>query len=42
MIDIQDFNEIIAEVRALLEAQEKLLEQTKSEQKKSVLQDLFK
>ena len=41
MIDMQDFNELIDMVRGLTEDQAKLLEETKSEQKKQVL-DLFK
>ncbi len=41
MIDMQDFNELIDMVRGLSEDQAKLLEETKSEQKKQVL-DLFK
>ncbi len=41
MIDMQDFNELIDMVRGLSEDQTKLLEETKSEQKKQVL-DLFK
>jgi len=41
MIDIQDFNEVIDMVRDLLNNQDKVLEKTKQEQKKRVL-DLLK
>lgn len=41
MADIQDFNEVVDMVRSMIEEQEKIIDQTKSEQKKRVL-DLFK
>ena len=41
MIDIQDFNELIDMVRDLVDQQQNLLDQTKQEQKRQVL-DLFK
>ena len=41
MIDIQDFNELIDMVRDLVDEQQKILDSTKKEQKKQVL-DLFK
>ena len=40
MLDIESYNEIVDMVRAMLEQQEKILERTKSEQKRKVL-DLF-
>ena len=41
MIELQDLNEIIDRVRGLLDEQSKLLDRSKEEQKKSVL-DLLK
>lgn len=40
MLDIESYNEIVDMVRAMLEQQEKILERTKSEQKRKV-KDLF-
>jgi len=40
MLDIESYNEIVDMVRAMLQRQEELLERTKSEQKRRVL-DLF-
>ena len=40
MIDIQDFNEVIDMVREMLEDQNQVLEQTKAEQKKRLLEAL--
>ncbi len=41
MIDIQDFNEVVDMVRSMIDDQNKILDRTKTEQKKRVL-DLLK
>jgi hypothetical protein len=40
MADIQDFNELVDMVRGMIDDQGKIIDQTKQEQKKKVL-DLF-
>ena len=41
MVDIQDFNELVDMVRSMIDEQGKIIDKTKTEQKKRVL-DLFK
>jgi hypothetical protein len=41
MVDIQDFNEVVDMVRSMIDEQGKIIDRTKTEQKKRVL-DMFK